>query len=495
MLGILLSPYPETMSSSAHRTLAITFLMALWWITEAIPIPVTALIPMIAFPLLQIETISEVAKSYGDSNIFLFMGGFFIAMAMQKWELHRRLALHIIRRMGVGPNRIILGFMVATALISMWISNTATTMMMYPIGLAIIVHIQEFATGEKAMIPPQSLDRFRTTLMLAIAYAASIGGVGTLIGTPPNIVFKAMLKSIFPASPDIGFVQWLGIGLPLVILFLPITWYLLTYVILPIRLKELPGGMAVVTEKIQLLGKMGRGERWTLLVFILAALGWIFRQDLDFGTWIMPGWASLIGVQKFADDAVVAMVAALLLFLIPVNLKKAEFLLDWKTAVKIPWGILLLFGGGIALANGFRSSGLAEWIGLKLELIAHFPLIWMIVAVCLMLTFLTEVTSNTAIATLFMPILAATALSMKTDPMVLMIPATISASFAFMLPVATPPNAIIFASGYVTVPQMARAGLILNLLGAVLVTILVYLVAIPLFGIQVGNVPAWVKHF
>lgn len=495
VVGILLAPYPESMSANAHRTLAIALLMALWWITEAVPIPVTALIPLIAFPLLQIEKIADVAKSYGDSNIFLFMGGFFIAMAMQKWELHRRLALHVIRRMGVGPGRIVLGFMVATALISMWISNTATTMMMYPIGLAIIVHIQELAQSENTFIPPQSLTNFRTTLMLAIAYAASIGGVGTLIGTPPNIVFTAMLKSIFPASPEIGFVQWLGIGFPLVILFLPITWYLLTRVMMPIRLKELPGGMAVVNEKIQELGPMRAGERWTLIIFLLAALGWIFRQDIDFGTWTMPGWASLIGVEKFADDAVVAMTATLLLFLIPVDLKKGEFLLDWKTAVKIPWGILLLFGGGIALANGFRSSGLAEWIGLKLELIAHFPLIWMVVAVCFMLTFLTEVTSNTAIATLFMPILAATALSMHTNPMVLMIPATISASFAFMMPVATPPNAIIFASGYVTVPQMARVGLVLNLIGIVLVTALIYLVAIPLFGIQVGTLPAWIKTF
>lgn len=495
VMVILFSPHPESMSACAHRTLAIAFLMALWWITEAVPIPVTALIPLVAFPLLQIEKIAEVAKSYGDSNIFLFMGGFFIAMAMQKWELHRRLALHVIRRMGVGPARIVLGFMVATALLSMWISNTATTMMMYPIGLAIIIHIQELGHGKESEIAQENLDNFRTTLMLAIAYAASIGGVGTLIGTPPNIVFAAMLKSMFPSSPDIGFVQWMGIGLPLVIVFLPIAWYLLTFVLMPVRLNELPGGMAVVNEKIQELGPMRRGERWTLFVFLFAALGWIFRQSIDFGAWTMPGWASLFGVEKFADDAVVAMFATLLLFVIPVDLKKGEFILDWKSAVKIPWGILLLFGGGIALANGFRTSGLAEWIGSRLELIANFPLFWMILVVCLMLTFLTEMTSNTAIATLFMPILAATALNMSANPIMLMIPATLSASFAFMLPVATPPNAIIFASGYVTVAQMARVGLLLNLIGAVLITIFIYLVAIPIFGIEIGQMPQWVRPF
>lgn len=488
---ILLLPFPESLSSQGQRTLAVAILMAWWWITEAIPIPATALIPIVAFPLLKILPVEKVVSAYGDSNIYLFMGGFLIAITMQRWALHRRIALRIISIIGISPQRIILGFMIATALLSMWISNTATTMMMYPIGLAIILHINELLPKDKNIEGENG--NFETVLMLAIAYSASIGGIGTLIGTPPNIVFAAAIKSIFPDAPEIGFLKWTMVGLPLVILFIPITWIILTKIILPVRIKSIPGGKEVIASQLKELGPMKKAEKYTLIVFILTALGWIFRQNIDVGFFTIPGWSNLLGLQDYVNDATIAIGSAVLLFLIPVDFKKKEFLLNWDWAIRIPWGILILFGGGIALAGAFKSSGLAAWIGTNLDLFSHVPVIVIIMITCFMLTFLTEVTSNTATSTIFMPILAATAIAMKIHPFLLMIPATISASCAFMLPVATPPNAIIFGSGVVTVPQMAKAGFALNFAGIILVTMITYLVAIPVFGIVLGTLPAWIK--
>ena len=488
---ILLLPFPESLSSQGQRTLAVAILMAWWWITEAIPIPATALIPIVAFPLLKILPIEKVVSSYGDSNIYLFMGGFLIAITMQRWELHRRIALQIIRIIGISPRRIILGFMVATALLSMWISNTATTMMMYPIGLAIILHINELLLKEKHVEGENG--NFETVLMLGIAYSASIGGIGTLIGTPPNIVFAAAIKSIFPNAPEIGFLKWTMVGFPLVVMFIPLTWIILTRIVLPVKIKSVPGGKEVIASQLKELGPMKKAEKYTLIIFILTAIGWIFRQNIDFGFFTIPGWSNLLGLQDYVNDATVAICSAVLLFLIPVDFKKKEFLLNWDWAIRIPWGILILFGGGIALAGAFKSSGLAAWIGSNLDLFSHVPFLVMIMITCFMLTFLTEVTSNTATATIFMPILAATALAMKIHPFLLMIPATISASCAFMLPVATPPNAIIFGSGAVTIPQMAKAGFALNFVGIILVTIITYLIAIPVFGIVLGTLPAWIK--
>ena len=489
-LLILLLPLSNTLEPSAQRTLAIAVLMAWWWITEAIPIPATALIPILAFPILKVLPIKEVVPSYGDSNIFLFMGGFFLAMAIQKWNLHRRIALHIIRIVGSGPHKIILGFMVATAFLSMWISNTATTMMMFPIGMAVVIQISGLLENS-GNLDQKQLKSFQIALMLGIAYAASIGGIGTKIGTPPNIVFAGAVRTLFPGAPEISFLQWMGVGFPLVLIFLPITWLLLTRVIQPINLPELQNSSNVIEDECKKLGKMETGECLVLLIFILTALAWIFRKNIELGAFTIPGWSDLLGIENYVNDATVAIGSAILLFLIPVSFKKREFLLDWEWAIKIPWGILLLFGGGIALANGFKCSGLAEWIGEHLELLSHMPLIIMIMATCFLLTFLTELTSNTATAAIFMPILAMTAMSMHIHPYLLMIPATISASCAFMLPVATPPNAIIFGSGYVTIPQMAKNGLAFNLIGVMIVTIITYLVAIPLFGIILGQMPIW----
>ncbi len=487
---VLLLPPVSGMSTQAKTTAAVALLMASWWISEAIPIPVTALLPLILFPLLSIMAAKDVASRYADQNIFLFMGGFFIAMAMQRWELHKRIALHIIKILGTSPRKIILGFMIATAFLSMWISNTATTMMMFPIGLAVILHAETMIKKENLSINTAKGEfNFGTALMLAIAYSASIGGIATLVGTPPNIVFVGIAKSLFPNAPEIGFLDWFKIGLPLVIIFLPIVWIYLTRIILPLELKRIPGEKNVIEQDLKSLGPMKIGEKLTLIVFIVVAVAWIFRQNIDVGLFVIPGWSTMLGISDYVHDSTVAMIGALLLFLLPVDLRKRDFVLNWEWAVRIPWGIILLFGGGFAIAAGFQSSGLAQWIGERFSFLCGIPLIFMIMCICLFLTFLTEITSNTATTTMMMPVLGSMAVAMSVHPYLLMIPATISASCAFMLPVATPPNAIIFGSGYLRIPDMAKAGFFLNLIGALIVTLIVYFLAIPVFKINTLPLP------
>lgn len=482
---VMCLPLPKGMSIHAKYTASVALLMATWWITEAIPIPATALIPLIFFPVTGILSAKDVAARYADPNIFLFMGGFFIAVAMQRWNLHKRFALYIIKYLGTSPHKIILGFMLAAAFLSMWISNTATTMMIFPIGLATIMHAETMLKKEKANIDVSpGRFNFGTALMLGIAYAASIGGIATLVGTPPNIVFVGIAKSMFPESGEIGFFEWFKIGIPFVIVFLPITWLYLTRIILPIKLKKIPGSKEIIEQDLQLLGSMQPGEKITLIVFILVALAWIFRKNIVISDFTVPGWSNLLGISEYVHDSTIAMVGALLLFIIPLNLKKRDFVLNWEWAVKIPWGIILLFGGGFALAAGFQSSGLAKWIGESISFLNFMPVLAMIFIVSICITFLTEVTSNTATTTMMMPVLGSLAIAMGMHPFLLMIPATISASCAFMLPVATPPNAIIFGSGYIRIPEMAKAGFLLNIIGAVIVTIIVYFVAIPVFNIN-----------
>jgi sodium-dependent dicarboxylate transporter 2/3/5 len=494
------------LSDAGRRLLATSGLMAFWWITEAIPIPATALLPMCLYPLLGILPMAEVTRNYGDENIFLFLGGFLIAMAMQKWNLHRRLALHIVHLIGAAPRRLVLGFMCATAFLSMWISNTATTMMMYPIALAVILQLVPEqgirSQGGKNDKEPMAKQRatqtgvasnFRTCMMLAIAYAASIGGLGTLIGTPPNIIFAGSVQKLFPQAPPVDFLRWLAFGLPLIVVFIPITWFLLTRVLFPIAKDLFSGSRDLIDAEIKKLGRMATGERSVLVIFLSTALAWIFRVDLELGFVTIPGWASRLGLADKVSDATVAMIAGTALFFIPVRFRRGEFLLDWATAVKIPWGILLLFGGGIAMSAGFKATGLSVWLGERLAGLGDWPPVAMILAVTALVVFLTEVTSNTATATIFMPIMAATAQALHLHPFLLMIPAAVAASCAFMLPVATPPNAIVFASGYVTVPQMARAGFWFNLLAIVLITAMVYLLVAPVFRIDFFSLPSWAR--
>ncbi len=474
---------------------ALTILMAVWWIGEAIPLPATALLPLVVLPVLGVSKINEVAPNYASKVIFLFMGGFMIAAAMMKWNLHRRLALIIVNAIGTSPKRIILGFMVATAFLSMWISNTATTMMMMPIGLSIILHIAKVGEELKKKGELKDVDfragrfKFGTALMLGIAYAASIGGVATIIGTPPNAVFVGTLPKLFPNAPEVTFVDWLFVGVPVSAIMLLLTWIVLVYFLNKPEISEIPGGRELIRKELEKLGAWSRGEKVVLTVFVLTALAWINSKPKNIAGVIIPGISTYL---PFINDYVIAMVAAIALFLIPVDLKRGEFALDWDQAKDIPWGILLLFGGGIALSKAFTSSGLASWMAEQLLFLKGAPTILVILAVVTLVIFLTEMTSNTAIATLMMPIMAGFALAMGEDPRAFMIPATIAASFAFMLPVATPPNAIVFGTGYVTVPQMVRNGLLLNVIGIVLVTVLSYLLLPMVFDIAWGVKPEWV---
>ena len=489
ILLVAIRPFPG-LSMQATSAAGIALLMATWWITEAIPIPVTALVPLILFPVFGIMSARDVAMRYGDQNIFLFMGGFFIAMAMQRWALHKRIALHIVRLLGVSPRRIVFGFMCATAFLSMWISNTATTMMMFPIGLAVILHVVKVVEKDnKDLNTTPGNFKFGLSLMLGIAYSASIGGIATLVGTPPNIVFAGVVKSMFPAAIEVGFLDWLKIGLPLVVVMLPVTWVYLTYIAAPPEIARIPGGKELIKADLAALGKMNRGEKLTLAVFLLVALAWIFRRDINIGFFTIPGWSDLTGISQYIHDSTVAIFGAVLLFLLPVDFKKHVFVLDWQWALRIPWGIILLFGGGFALAAGFQVSGLAQWIGERLSFICGMPTIIMILCICLLLTFLTEVTSNTATTTMMMPVLGSLAAAACIHPFMLMIPAAMSASCAFMLPVATPPNAIVFGSGYLKIPDMARVGFFLNIIGAIIITLLVYFLVIPVFKINTLPLP------
>jgi sodium-dependent dicarboxylate transporter 2/3/5 len=455
-LLILLLPLPDGMAPAGLRVAAVTVLMAVWWVTEAIPIPATALLPVVLFPLLGVLSGSEVTRAYGNHLIYLFLGGFLIAVTMERWNLHHRIALHTIRIVGYTPQRIVLGFMLATAFLSMWISNTATTMMMVTIAIAVLKEMER----ELEHAPGQLW--FGTVLMLGICYAASIGGVATLIGTPPNVIFAGVIEKTWGVS--ISFTDWMGFALPLSLVMLAITWLYLTRVLSRGAQIELPGGRDLIHRQLEMLGPMSRQEQQVAVVFSTVALLWILR-----GLYQPAGLAMV-------KDSTIAIAGALLLFLIPVNLKQREFLLDWKTAVTIPWDIIILFGGGFALAQGFGESGLTLWLAEQLSVLQGVDTVLVIAAVVLLVIFLTEVTSNTATASLLLPVMGALATAIDASPFGLMVAAVIAASFAFMLPVATPPNAIVFSSRYVTIPQMVRAGIWLNLIGVVLITGFVYLV-------------------
>lgn len=478
------------MTVAGQRLLAVVVLMAIWWMGEGTSITVTALLPLVLFPLLGILSSKEVAPNYTNHLVFLFLGGFMIALAMEKWNFHKRLALWIISLIGTNLDRIVLGFMVAAAFLSMWISNTATTMMMLPVAMAVVRQIAQEASlnGIRNTESEQAIqESLGLVLMLGLAYAASIGGVGTLIGTPPNIVFAGFYKKLFPEFIEISFFQWMVFAVPLVVLFLPIVWVYLCRFVSPIPLKQIRFGdnePGVIQNELKALGRMNRAEKIIAVVFVSTALLWIFRKPIALGSFAIPGWSGLFARPELIHDATVAMAMGLLLFLLPVNYnkgmvlqgKREYFVLDWGTVQgKVPWGILLLFGGGFALAAGFNKTGLDQWIGQQLTGVAALPIFAVILLICLAITFLTELTSNTATTTMILPIIGAAAVAANYHPLLLMIPATLSASFAFMLPVATPPNAIVYSSGWVTIPRMSRAGVALNFLGAILVTTMVLL--------------------
>jgi sodium-dependent dicarboxylate transporter 2/3/5 len=456
----------------------IAVLMAVWWITEAIPIPATALIPIVLYPLLDVMSPANVTQSYAHHLIFLFMGGFMIAVTVEKWNLHQRIALNTIRIVGMTPDRIILGFMIATAFLSMWISNTASTMMMLTVGLAVLHQIAEEIDADDTTHNIDTREghfRFGIALMLGIGYSASIGGISTLIGTAPNLVFAGIVEETYGIS--INFLQWMSFGVPLAIVMLAITWFYLTRIAYPSEIDHLPGGELTIRKEIEALGKISSQEKKVLFVFCGVAAAWILRGVLD------------IKALELIKDSTIAMAGALLLFVIPSNWHRREFLLDWKTAVTIPWDILILFGGGFALAKGFSETGLTTFLAGQLSILQGSNILFIIAVVTLLVIFLTELTSNTATASLTLPIMAALAGAMQIHPYGLMVATVIAASFAFMLPVATPPNAIIFSSRYVTIPQMMKAGIWLNLIGVALISLFVMFLLPVVWGIDISIFP------
>ena len=451
---ILLFFHPEGLSRSANAVLASAAWVAIWWVTEAIHIAVTALLPIILFPLSGGLALKATTASYGHKYIFLFFGGFVLALAIEKWNLHNRIALTIIRIVGTNVIHIILGFMVATAVLSMWISNTATAVMILPIGIAIVLQLKDN--------PETNEDEnqiFGKALMLAIAYSASIGGMATLIGTPPNLVLAGIIQESY--GVEITFSQWLIFGLPISLLFLFLSWIYLTKVAFKFKQKEFPGGKEEINNQLKKLGKVSFEEKMIFMVFILTAFSWISRSFL---------------LEKFIpgiDDTVIAMSSAFLLFLLP-SKEKGNNLMNWKDVVKLPWDILILFGGGMALALGFESSGLALWIGNQLIELETFPLILLLLILIASVNFLTEITSNLATTAMLLPVLVSLANAIGVNPYVLLVGATVAASCAFMLPVATPPNAVVFGSGYLKIEDMIKKGLWMNILSIILLTLIVY---------------------
>ena len=468
------------------RMAAVALLMAMWWITDAIPLAVTALLPMVLYPTLGIMTGKAVAPEYMNSTIFLFVGGFMIALAMERWNLHKRIAFLIIRFIGGGPSRIILGFMVAAGFLSMWISNTATAIMMLPIGMAIVSQMEDEFGVEKS-------HNFTVALMLGIAYACSSGGIATLVGTPPNLVLQRVFEMTFSKAPPITFGQWFLMGLPLSIVMGATIWLLLTKVFFRFP-KELKVDRDVVKSEYSRLGPVSYEEKVVTIIFACTALLWIFRKKLVLGFATIPGWSRLLPFPEMIDDGTVALFMAIILFFIPAKGGSAR-IIDASIFQKLPWNIVLLFGGGFALAKGFQNTGLSTLIGNKMIGLSGVHPIVMIALVCLLLTFLTELTSNTATSQMILPILASLAVAVKVHPLFLMIPATLSCSFAFMLPVATPPNAIIFGSKRIKIIEMARVGVFINLIGVFIITFFFYLIGRFIMGVNLNTFPEWAFIF
>ncbi len=473
----------EGLTEAARAVAAVGTLMAVWWVSEALPLPATSLLPIVLFPVLGVVDVGEATAPYASDIIFLFMGGFLLALAMQRWGLHRRIALLTVMAVGTRPVRVVGGFMLATAVLSMWVSNTATTVMMLPIGLSVLqLTLEGDDTGDAdaADLTGEDAHPFATGLMLGIAYAASIGSLATLIGTPPNLFMAGFLEQSY--GIEIGFGQWMLLGLPLAVVLLALAYLVLTRWAYPPEIDQLPGGRQLFADELRALGRVGRGERIVLTVFVVTALAWVLRDPITSSEQLLALLPGLAGLS----DAGIAITAAIVLFLVPVDWRRGVFALDWTTARKLPWGVLLLFGGGLSLAAGVTSSGLDQWIGQQVGALGGLPIVVLIIVVAAAVVFLTELTSNTATAATFLPILGGVALGLDLAPQSLVVPAALAATCAFMMPVATPPNAIVFGSGHITIPQMVRAGWWLNLAAIALITAATYALATLVLGFALG---------
>ncbi|MCB2199105.1 SLC13 family permease [bacterium] len=455
-------------SALVARTAGVAVWMAVWWLTEAVPLAVTSLLPLVFFPLLGILPSGKIASYYTNDIVFLFIGGFIVALAMERWMLHKRIALHVILTVGGGPIRTLFGFMLATALLSMWISNTATAMMMVPIAGAVLARWDKLYDAKQARF-------FAIALLLGIAYSASVGGMGTLVGTPPNLVFAQLFHQQFEGVAPVSFAEWFIFALPLSLIFLVIVWGVLTLMYMRGARVE-AGAKDLFRSELKDLGRMSHEEKTVLVVFGLLALLWVFRTPLDTGWFTIPGWNMLLPEPSFAGDGTAAIALGILLFVLPAKGERGARIMDWQTARQLPWRIVLLFGGGFALAGAIKASGLASWIGVQMQGLSVLPPVLTTASISFLMTFLTELTSNTATTQMAMPILGALAVAIGRSPYFLMIPATLSASCAFMMPVATPPNAIVFGTGRLRIADMAKTGIALNLIGVVLITIYMHLI-------------------
>jgi sodium-dependent dicarboxylate transporter 2/3/5 len=460
---LLFLPAPEGLELAPWRVAAVAALLAIFWLTEAVPISVTALLPIVLFPALGVTSVAMATAPYADPIVFLFLGGFILALAIERWNLHRRMALAVLSRVGAREDLQIGGFMIATAALSMWVSNTATVALMLPVALSVVPR-------DAAGAVDPSKRNFATALMLGVAYGASCGGITTLIGTPPNALLAGFMRSTYDV--EIGFAQWLWIGVPVGLVMLGFTWWLLTRALFSIGQAELPGARAAIAEQLRAMGPASVAEKRVAIVFAATAILWIFRP-------LLSGWFPALQLS----DTTIAIAAAVALFFITNGIENDRYLLTWEYAERLPWGVLLLFGGGLSLAGAVADSGLAEWIGDELVALADMPPFVLVLAITVLIVFLTELTSNIATSATFLPVVAALAVSLAQPPLLFAVPAVLAASFAFMLPVATPPNAIVFGSGHVTIPQMVRAGLWLNLFGIVVIMAAAYLLLGPVFGV------------
>jgi len=465
---------PEGLSPEGIAVLATTLWVAIWWIFEVVPIAVTAMLPIILFPITGAMELSTTTAAFGHKYVFLYIGGFILAIAIEKWNLHKRIALTVINIIGTSVSRIILGFMLATAFLSMWISNTATTVMMLPIGMAIILQLKDNPETKE-----DENEIFGKALMLAIAYSASIGGVATLIGTPPNLIFAGILEEQY--NIEMTFSKWIIYGLPISITLLFICWKYLTTIAFKFKQKDFPGGKAEIKRLLKNLGKISYEEKIVLTVFCITAFLWITRSFLV--SKLIPA----------IDDTIIAMASATILFILPTKNRKEKKIINWESAVKLPWGILLLFGGGLALAEGFKTSGLAQWIGSQITQFENLPLFALLFVLIFAVNFLTEITSNLATTAMLLPIIAPIALVLDVHPFTLMVGITVAASCAFMLPVATPPNAIVFGSGYLKIPDMMKAGIWMNIISIILIAIITYYLLPLLWGFDPNLFPEALK--
>lgn len=479
---ILLLPEPEGLSPQGKHAAAVVVLMSIWWIAEAIPVYVTAFVPLVLYPPLRVLGPTETAANYGHNYALMFLAVFFLAKAIEVQNLHKRIALSIINIFGTSRQRIVLSMMIATAAVSMWIANVTTALMMLPIAMAIIA--KDEVTHKEA-----KGDSFAPALMLGIAYSASIGGLATLIGSPTNMIFVGIFDKLFPGAPPVTFFTWLKIGIPIVVVFIPVFWL---FIVRYFKVKGVLGNnLTIIKDELKGLGRMNPGEYRVVYVCLFTVLGWIFKDNLVINDIIVPGWVSLAGMEGNVHDSTIAMAGALILFSLSDG--KGKKLITWKEASQVPWGVVMIVGGGYAVASGFVTTGLADWLGIQLTFINTLPFFLVLIVVLAFVLIFTEFNSNTASANILLPMLASMAVAAKVNPLIIMIPAALACSCAFMMPAATGPNTVVLASERITVSQMVRCGFWLNLITLALLTVLLYFIIVPWLGIQM-ELPDWANN-